>query len=472
MANILTKNLTEGWHGVIAWDFTFDKVRIIAQAIADYVQRLDPDSLSDYKHLVFVGFDNRFLSDRFASDIAKIIRSNKIDVILSAKSVPSGCVAALTENDFFMGIYVSAGNMPYQYEGIQIKNKGKSANAELMKKIEGYIGTNPPLLLRTMPVETKDFDKDYIKYLCQKIDCAKLKKNLKGKIAVDYMFGSATGYMEALLGEDKIAALHNIREPLFNDTAPNPVEENLEELKALIKKSKALAGFAFDAEGSRLQLFDETGKIVPPQALSGIMLEYLIKNKKAKGKVVQSQAMSYMLKKIAEENKREYEELPLGFQYIANEAATEEVFFGASENGNYYWSGNAPSADGIIAALFVLEIMVKSGKPISGLIKEIEKKYGKTHIGSARYKLVKKVDDRKQFAERLIKKLPKKLAGSEIRECSTLDGLKIVLESQEWLLLTFNALNTVLELYAEANSEENEKTLMGFAEKNLKGIIA
>jgi phosphomannomutase len=65
---------TDGWRGIIAWDFTFDNVRRMAQALANFINVNTPSSIEPKTNLVVIGYDRRFLSDKFAADIASILK--------------------------------------------------------------------------------------------------------------------------------------------------------------------------------------------------------------------------------------------------------------------------------------------------------------------------------------------------------------------------------------------------------------
>ena len=93
---------TDGWRGVIAWDFTFENVRRVAQALADYINENAPGGEDGKMPKVFVGYDRRFMSDLFAADIASIFRSNKIDVTLSSAPISTPVAACLSLSKFWM----------------------------------------------------------------------------------------------------------------------------------------------------------------------------------------------------------------------------------------------------------------------------------------------------------------------------------------------------------------------------------
>ena len=385
---------TDGWRGVIAWDYTYENVRRLAQAMADYINENAPSDENGKMAKVFVGYDRRFMSDLFAADIASILRSNKIDVTLSDRPVPTPMVSMLTTKKFWLGIAVTASHNPAQYNGVKVKWAGCSAPTRETREIEQLIDVNPVLFLYGQRAEQKDLTDVYRKYLAASANLKKIE-GLKGAIVVDYMYGAAAGWMETLLPKNKIIALHEEHDPTFRSLQPDPSPKNLAELKKAVVAKKAIAGFAFDGDGDRFGLVDEKGNFITPCLLAGVLLDYLIKNKKLKGKVVQTVSMGYLPKRIARAHGLPYEEVPVGFKNVAERMALEEVAFGVEEAGGYAWQGGAPDRDGLAVALTWLEMMAVSKKKVSQLCDEIVKQYGSSVYQRRDLPVVKAVDKAK-----------------------------------------------------------------------------
>src|SRR5260221_7001391 len=91
---------TDGWRGVIADDFTFENVRRVAQATADYWNSVQPDSsplLSAaetgktpvLKKKAIVGYDNRFFSEVYAKLVCEVLAGNGIEAFYPPEAVPT-----------------------------------------------------------------------------------------------------------------------------------------------------------------------------------------------------------------------------------------------------------------------------------------------------------------------------------------------------------------------------------------------
>lgn len=457
---------TDGWRGIIAWDFTFDNVRRMAQALADFINVNTPSNLDPKTNLVVVGYDRRFLSDKFAADIASILKLNKIDVTLLDKPVTTPMLSCLTSTKFWIGIMVTASHNPSQYNGIKVKLDGGSIPARLTKEIEEFLDQKPVLYIPGHNVDpVSGLEKIYFKYIASKVNLKKALA-LKGKVAVDYMHGSSAGYMEQILPPARVVALNETHDPAFGGVNPEPKEANLSALKKAVTANKCIMGVAFDGDGDRTALIDEKGKYLSPCVVSAIVLHHLVKHKKLTGRVLQCLSMGYLNKRVARAAGLDFEEVPVGFKYIAERTPLEDIAFGAEESGGYCWKGTMPERDGLTLAMFMLEVMATRGLSLSELVKEIEKEYGAS-VYQRKDIAISKPIDKQSLADKLKKKLPKKINGQAVAEVLTFDGLKIILANDDWLLIRPSGTEPTLRLYSETGDKKQTEAFLDFGQKLL-----
>lgn len=460
---------TDGWRGVIAWDFTFDNVRKMAQALADFINLNAPSELGNKTNIAAVGYDRRFLSDKFAADIASILKLNKIDVVLLDKPVSTPVMSCLSYTKFWICIMVTASHNPPHYNGIKIKIDGGPISSKLTKEIEELIGQKSVLYIPGHQVDAvSGLEKIYFKYIGSKVNLKKAL-SLKGKIAVDYMHGSAAGYFEQILGENRVIVLNDSHDPCFGGIKPEPKESSLSALKKAVIANKCLLGAAFDGDGDRTAIIDEKGKYLTPCSVSALVLNHLVKNKKLKGRVLQCISMGYLNKRIARAAGLDFEEVPVGFKYISERTALEDIAFGAEESGGYCWNGLMPERDGLTLVMYILEIMAARKMSLSELVKELEKQYGTSCYQRRDFEISKPVD-RGTLAEKLKKKLPKKILGRAVSEVYTFDGLKIILDNDEWLLIRPSGTEPLLRLYCETANKKQTEEFLNFGEKLLSAF--
>lgn len=461
---------TDGWRGIIGWDFTFENVRRTAQALADYINENAPAEEKGKSPKIFVGFDRRFMSDLFAADIASILRSNKLDVTLSDRPVTSPVAACLSLNKFWLSVMVTASHNPAQYNGIKVKLAGGAAAERVTKEIEELVGQNSVLFLYGQKAEQKDLTDIYFKYVSSHVNMKKLK-TFKGKVAVDYMHGATAGYLEKILPPKQVIALHDTHDTTFGGGQPEPVEKNLSELKKTVTAHKAALGVAFDGDGDRMALVDEKGNYLTPCVIAAVLCDYLIKNKKLKGKIVQTVSMGYLLKRIARKYQMLFEEVNVGFKHVAERMSLEEVAFGVEESGGFAWKGNLPDRDGLTVALAFLEVIASTGKKASELCAAVAQEYGASVYLRRDIALTKPLD-KDTFTEKLRKKLPKKINNRKVAELLTFDGLKVLFENDEWLLLRPSGTEPVLRIYAESATKKDTQALLDFGEKLAAQLIS
>src|SRR5438874_2855061 len=91
---------TDGWRGIMAREFTFENVRRVAQAVADFVKEeaeKGPKGKKTFmQNPILIGYDRRFQSDAFAREIAKVLQGNKLTPILLAETLPTPAISMLT----------------------------------------------------------------------------------------------------------------------------------------------------------------------------------------------------------------------------------------------------------------------------------------------------------------------------------------------------------------------------------------
>ncbi len=118
---------TDGWRAVISDTFTFDNLRIVAQAIADAVGSEywnisgNGEHNSNSKKIV-VGFDTRFLSDRYAGEVARVLTANGFTVLLAQSDAPTPAISYAVKNQHAIaGVMITASHNAPRYNGVKLK---------------------------------------------------------------------------------------------------------------------------------------------------------------------------------------------------------------------------------------------------------------------------------------------------------------------------------------------------------------
>jgi phosphomannomutase len=455
---------TDGFRGLIGEKFNFENVRRIAQGLADYIAY---KSMKGEDKKVVIGYDRRFLSEEFAKQFAMVLEKSEIKCHLSLTPIPTPCVSMLTDKEYILGVVITASHNPYLYNGVKIKYQARSIPPLMSAEIENRIPKNSVSVQGNINIETKDFRNNYIKYLTSKYNISRILSSIKGKIVIDFMNGASAELYQDLFSKHKnIICLHTLRDPLFSEVgSPEPVEKHLSSLIKTVKDNKALMGIAIDGDGDRFALIDNNGQYLSPCQIAPILLDYLINDKKLSGKIVQAVSMGYITKRIAKEKNFLFEEVPVGFKYIAEKMISEDVLFGVEESGGYTWKGNIPERDGLVTAFAFMEIIARRKKNISEILSQLEKRYGKSYFIRKDYPINKAVTNKHSFAVKIKKKLPKLILNQKVKEISTLDGLKVILENDWWFLVRPSGTEPLLRIYGETESKNNTEKILDLAYK-------
>ncbi|OGS45455.1 MAG: hypothetical protein A2539_10015 [Elusimicrobia bacterium RIFOXYD2_FULL_34_15] len=447
---------TDGWRGIIAKDFTFSNIRIASQAVSDYINSELYDS--KYAKSVIIGYDNRFLSEKFASEVARVIMANNIEAKVSKTAVTSPSISLFCKENNCLGIMITASHNPPIWNGLKVKLQyGSSVSQEVINKISDFLYKNS-VNTGNKEIIFVDVLNSYKKYLKSMVS---IKSLLKLKIVIDSMNGSGAGIYESFFKKEKIYSVRNYRDPMFSGVNPEPIEKNLNELKKEILKNNADVGFAFDGDADRLGVIDDRGRYLPPHIVFPLILLYLIEGRKLKGNIVQTISLGYISERIAKKYSIPLEEVSVGFKYVCEKMLIKDVLLGGEESGGYGWKGGIPERDGILNALLLTEMLIKTKKKLSFLVDDMQKKFGKSCYMRKDIKLKQPVDKEK-FTNKVKEIISKE---KNIKEIRAYDGIKIVFDNDSWLLLRPSGTEPVLRTYSETESVNNTKKLLDFAEE-------
>ncbi len=453
---------TDGFRGIIGANFNYENIRRIAQGLSDW---LAYKGMKNEKLKVFIEYDRRFLSNKFAKEFATVLINNNVETHLSKTPLTTPMVSYLTTTEYTFGVMITASHNPYLYNGVKFKYQGRSLVPQITAEIELYIQKNIRSHISRIPrkpIIEVDKRKDYVEYLHKKFNIKELLKNLQGKIVFDLMYGSSAEIFDILFeGFKNIIAINKKNDPLFGEIgSPEPVEKKLGKLKEEVKRNKAICGFAIDGDGDRFALIDENGNYLTPTKVSPLILNYLVEHKKMYGKVVQAVSLGYLPYRIAKEKNMIFEFTPVGFKYIADRLVENDTIFGAEESGGYSWKGNIPERDGFVTSLIFIEMLSKLKKNISQLYKEIEQKYGKSYFIREDLNVHKLNYSKFAYSMKIKSKLPKTIINKEIREIITIDGIKVILENDWWFLIRPSGTEPLLRIYVETENEKSSKELL------------
>jgi alpha-D-glucose phosphate-specific phosphoglucomutase len=466
---------TDGWRGIIADDFTFENVRTVTQAICDYilvgssefvVRRRLPTPNSQLRTIV-VGYDTRFLSDRLAREAACVAAANNIKVLLTEGFAPTPAVSyAVVDRQTDGAIMLTASHNPPKYNGLKFKGPyGGSATPEITDKIEEHLTRN---LSENKTPEYLDFEaakdqglielfnpkENYRKHIVDLVDASQIKKG-GIRVVVDPMFGAGQGYLNKLLLElgCEVKEIHGKVDPYFGGINPEPIPQNLAELKEVVREGRYHVGLALDGDADRVCAIDQDGSFISSHHIFALLLEHLVKTKRWTGLVVKTVSTTSMVDVLCQEYGLALEETPIGFKHICQRFLDGDIMMGGEESGGIGVRGHIPERDGILVGALLIEIMAARGKTLGELVRELMDRIGYFYYDRVDIKTDR--EDMSLLARKLEKYQPEKIADLLVQSVNTRDGYKFCLDDGSWLMIRPSGTEAVIRIYAEARSEEN-----------------
>ncbi len=446
-------------------EFTFYNVRLVVQAIANCLRRrYGQDELA-----VIVGYDTRFLSERFALEAAKILSHNRMRVFLADRDAPSQAQALqIIKRKAKGGINFTASFNPPEYNGLKFNEaSGAPAMPEITDEIEAEVTRLQrnqafcPYYSRPGYIEKIDMQIDYLKYLQPKINFAAMRESGL-RIGLDLLYGTSREYIDEILEENGVITeeIHGYVDPYFGGVVPSCKEENLKELKRLVKEKKCHLGIATDADGDRFGIIDERGNFVDANIILSLLLDYLIRFKGWRGGVARSVATTHLIDRVARQYDLPLYRTPVGFKYLAKLLLEKKIIFGGEESASIAFQGHLPEKDGIYAGLLVAEMVAVSGKSLSQLKNDFFRTYGRKVNAHRNLSLT---PERKKKLNDLIASRPEKFAGRQAYHIETVDGIKWDFDNDDWILIRPSGTEPLIRFYAEADSIRELERLLKFA---------
>lgn len=436
----------------MAEEFTFQNLRKVAKAIAYYIVN---KKLQDRP--LIIGYDPRFLSDKFAEEVAKIAEFAGINCLFCERDTPTPVVAwSIKDRKACGAVMLTASHNPYQYNGIKfIPHYAGPAGEEITRELEKNANHDIDLkpAARKGVIERFEPRERYLSYLSSLIDFNIIKEG-RLKVVCDPMFGSGRGYLDLILERQGAITeeIHGRRDVLFGGGSPEPEGKRLAELSEKVKELKADLGLACDGDADRFGVVDEKGEFYSANQIITLLFEYLVSERGLRGSVVRSLGTTHMIDEVARLHDIKVHETPVGFKYIARIMMKEEVIIGGEESGGLSILGHIPEKDGILANLLVCEMISKRKRSLSRIWAELEEKIGKFYMLRKKVKLQE--DKKVKLMSELNDQPPKNIAEIKVKEAKFIDGAKFYLEDGSYLLIRPSGTEPLIRVYAESRSEE------------------
>ncbi|MEW5866695.1 MAG: phosphoglucomutase/phosphomannomutase family protein [Bacillota bacterium] len=460
---------TDGWRAVMCEEFTFPNVRVVVQAIANYLR---DSGLSERG--VVVAYDSRFLSERFASEAASVLAGNGIRAYITSRDTPTPVAAhAVVHGGRAGAIMFTASHNPPEYNGIKwIPEYGGPAMPDVTQEIERQIakvqatGETSPAKVRGKGKQEDSvfFDpmEDYIGSIARLVDLDSIRR-ARLRIVYDPLYASGRGYLDGILQGENVLVINDRRDPLFGGSPPDPSERRLAELASKMREFGADLGLATDGDADRFGVLDEGGMFLSPNQIISLLVAHLARNRGMKGAAVRTVATTHMVDAVARVCGLEVRETPVGFKFVSAEMRRARVVIGGEESGGLSVGGHVPEKDGILACLLATEMRAVTGEPLFRTLRTLMGEVGPFY--SKRLDLHVSSSVKGKVIGMLCDDPPCEVAGVPVTRVSTLDGVKTELEDGSWFLVRASGTEPVVRIYAEAPSNERLLTVLDSVRK-------
>jgi len=479
---------TDGWRAVMADTFTFNNLRLVAQAVADAVAAGDwgggaEAASSDFDpRLIVVGFDTRFLSDRFATEVARVLAANGLRVRLTHADAATPMVSfAVRHAHAAGGVMITASHNAPRYNGLKLKAAyGGSALPEQCRRVEVYLADNES---RARGPNLMDYDRAvseglitrfnptpaYAEHLRGLIDFDVIARRPQ-RLIVDSMYGSGRGVIKGLLTGSgvEVTEIRGEMNPGFGGIHPEPIVRYLGATAGAIAAGHGDLAVVTDGDADRIGALDGRGQFVDPHKIMALALKYLVERRGWRGAVVKTVSTTRMINRLAAKYGLPCYETPVGFNHIADHMLTEPVLIGGEESGGISILHHIPEGDGVLMGLLLLEIVAAEGVPLEELVANLLREVGPAQYARRDLRLALPLS-KAELTRRLVEAAPASIGGRAVAAVEQRDGVKYVLDDDGWLLIRPSGTEPVLRVYAEARDDATVAALLAYGESVARG---
>lgn len=461
---------TDGWRGIIAEDYTFDNVRICAQAIANYLK----ESGKAGDGLV-VGYDTRFASENFAAAVAEVVGANGIKTWLCQEAAPTPTVSySILAQKAAGAVMITASHNPGIWNGLKYRPEyAGAASPEVIGQLESQIKevqrssrvqrATIEELAKAGVVNYFDPKPAYFEQIGRLVDLEAIRR-AGLRVVADAMYGSGAGYLHSLLrgGSTTIINIRSCRNPIFPGINPEPIPPNVGELVDAVRTSKADVGIATDGDADRIGAVDENGTFINQLQMYSLLFLYLLEVRGMRGPAVRTVTSTVMADKLGKLYGVPVYETAVGFKYVAPKMLETGAIIGGEESGGFAFKGHIPERDAILAGLYLLDLRIKMGIPLSEVLHYLHEKVGPHYYNRRDFHF----DPRRkgEIIRRVSEHRPTEMDMMRVLETNTTDGYKFILEDGSWLLIRFSGTEPVMRIYTETTDPARVDRMLDMGE--------
>jgi phosphomannomutase len=454
----LTKG-ADGWRGIIHEGFSIAATASLAQAIStELYQRFGQGT-------ILVAHDGRFFSAQAAEMVAeKVAETGHIAVFAGLLSTPLATFA-VRRFSYLGALIITASHNPFYWNGLKLKvapglPPSKELELAIEKRRQQALSTSNLERGRIVQLELTSLKNAYLDEITRTIDLASIR-SANPTLGIDGLGGVAGGFFyEALQYFGCTVKPQGINtDPFFNGNIPDPTcPESRTSLSQLCQELRLPVGFILDGDGDRLGVIDQHGNFIVPHDILALLLLYLHQRDKDKafGTVITTVSAGCIVRRVAHRLGLPHQEAPIGFKHIAPFLQGGSTLIAGGSVGDIGMRGYGCDRDPIVAALFLLELMVKKQQSIYDSIADLHTEFGSSYYYEKTYSMVSFPAD--ALKQRTFQALAE--AGlNPSQNINNCDGFKFYMDRNIWLLVRKASTEKGIRVYMEAEQEQDLDSL-------------
>jgi phosphomannomutase/phosphoglucomutase len=441
---------TNGVRGIFAEDFNLEFIHNLVLSIGTYFK----------EGKILVAYDGRDSSHIIEKVVSSALNFSGLDSFL-AGLIPTPCLEFATKNlGYDGGIMITASHNPPEYNGIKVvASDGVEISRDDEKKIEKiFFEKNWNTLSHIASTDNEKNAVDvYINGIKSHLGVSRIKER-RFRVSLD--LGNGAQAVTAIrLCRELGCEVFSINEEIdgnFPGRGSEPTPENLQSLSELVKSTNSDLGIAFDGDGDRSIFCDNEGKILTGDSSAMLLCTYLLK-KNPNSKVVTCLNSSMGIEKLVSEINSNVIRTKVGSVEVSRKMVDENALIGFEENGGFMFGNHNHVRDGAMTLALMLDLLSKSEYTIAENIKRLPQSFTtKTKIKCSK-------DESNQIIEHIL---------SEFPDADITDGVKVVIDEKNWIMVRPSGTEPIIRIYAESDSQKNLDDLLFTYLEKIKSVLA
>ena len=442
---------TNGIRGVFPDDFNLEFIHDMTLSIGTYFE----------KGPILIGYDGRDSSPLICKIITSTLNSIGINCNI-AGLVPTPCLEyAVKSLGYSGGIMITASHNPPQYNGIKPAGKdGVEISREDELLIEDiYLKKNwlsNPEKWGTTEEETRSIE-TYLNGIKSHVN-SKLIESKSFKVVLDLGNGA-----QAVTAPDFCKKV-NCETILVNETidgkfpgrGSEPTPQNLSVLSKTVVENQADFGIAFDGDGDRSIFCDNMGNILTGDRSALILIQHIL-TKNPNSLVVTCLNSGTNTEVLTEKYNSKVIRTKVGSVEVSRKMLSTNALIGFEENGGFMFGKHNQVRDGCMSLALMLDLLAIADNTLSDQISKLPQSFTTKD----------KIQCSSQDAKQIISSLK-----TEFPESDLSDGIKIIMDSKNWVMIRPSGTEPIVRIYAESESQEKLEALMIKFLQKVKSIIS